>query len=268
MAFFLQSTNHLHLRILFLFFLSLCPLYYLSNKTCRHLAPGTAAKKTLENQTVAARNSVNQCYDCTKSRKSPPTAAVNCGSSSNSSYYVCECTSCRNLGNAVDVCCQCCSCTGPGHPGSTDMVPSYHVSSVALTGDADDTLEVVFDDPGPGNAHGGHCHPHPHHHPHHHEDEIAMAHAMAESGGGLCECPPPSHHHPHHHQTHCNNKHPQCYNKNTRNHNGWSGSRPQGQQHHQRPAGGYHRRHSRGSLPPLDKGCMLPKTPSNEADPA
>ena len=25
-------------------------------------------------------------------------------------YYICECTSCRNLGNSVDICCQCCNC--------------------------------------------------------------------------------------------------------------------------------------------------------------
>ena len=73
-------------------------------------------------------------------------------------YYICECTSCRNLGNSVDICCQCCNC---GNMTATivqddheeqeiisDYASSrgYHVSSVALTGDTDDTLEVVFDD--------------------------------------------------------------------------------------------------------------------------
>ena len=95
---------------------------------------------------------------------------------------MCDCTSCRNLGNSVDVCCQCCSCSG-GEYQKPNPTSSYHVSSVTLTGDADDTLEVVFDSESGGGGGGGCSH-------HHQEDELAMAHAMAESGGGggACEC--------------------------------------------------------------------------------
>ena len=73
-------------------------------------------------------------------------------------YYICECTTCRNLGNSVDICCQCCNCSNMTasmiqEDGEDSEIYSeypssrgYTVSSVALTGDTEDTLEVVFDD--------------------------------------------------------------------------------------------------------------------------
>ena len=129
-------------------------------------------------------------------------------------YYICECTSCRNLGNSVDICCQCCNCgnmtsnmaqedTEEQEMVHANYTPSrgYHVSSVALTGDTEDTLEVVFDDDsGEGviEEHNHHRqHPNsqkinetcnnvegPHHHVHTYEemsDDIAYAHNLAES---------------------------------------------------------------------------------------
>lgn len=82
-------------------------------------------------------------------------------------YYVCECSSCRNLGNSVDVCCQCCACSNSPHANNgrggglsrppddesddteseSDLRPeSYQVSSVALT---EDTLEVCLSETTP-----------------------------------------------------------------------------------------------------------------------
>ena len=128
-------------------------------------------------------------------------------------YYICECTSCRNLGNSVDICCQCCNCgnmaativqeDGEEHELYSEYPSSrgYTVSSVALTGDAEDTLEVVFDD-GEGvteviderQQHGSNIRKinktcnnvEGHHHVHRDEekemaDDIAYAHNMAES---------------------------------------------------------------------------------------
>ena len=128
-------------------------------------------------------------------------------------YYICECTTCRNLGNSVDICCQCCNCGNvaatiiqeDGEDGEIySEYPSsrgYTVSSVALTGDTEDTLEVIFDD-GEGGTEvideRGH---HPsnirkfskgcnnlegHHHIHRNEekdlaDDITYAHNIAES---------------------------------------------------------------------------------------
>ena len=77
-------------------------------------------------------------------------------------YYMCECTSCRNLGNSVDVCCQCCACVDAEAAAAEAEQeaaaaavsaggPSrrYEVASMALTGDTDDTLEVGgFSQPG------------------------------------------------------------------------------------------------------------------------
>ena len=146
--------------------------------------------------------------DLQRMTKSPPAQDA-------TQYYICECTSCRNLGNSVDICCQCCNCgnmtativrdDGDEQEIISDYTSSrgYHVSSVALTGDAEDTLEVVFDDGDDGatdviddhelsqsnlrkmnkrcnNAHEQH---------HRHEedvgreisDDIAYAHTMAES---------------------------------------------------------------------------------------
>ena len=48
-------------------------------------------------------------------------------------YNMCECTSCRNLGNSIDICCQCCSCSSE--------YPRYHVASMAMQ---EDTLEVCL----------------------------------------------------------------------------------------------------------------------------
>ena len=126
----------------------------------------------------------DHCYDCggqnfRKHEEQHPNKAA--AAADASAYYVCDCTSCRNLGNSVDICCQCCNCTGVDPAGHPDVVyqgssnQRYHVSSVTLTGEADDTLEVVFDDN--EEDYDG-------------QDEIAMAHAAAESGG-TCECPPP-----------------------------------------------------------------------------
>ena len=129
-------------------------------------------------------------------------------------YYICECTTCRNLGNSVDICCQCCNCgnmtatlvqeDGEEHEMIAEYGSSrgYHVSSVALTGDTEDTLEVVFDD-GEGvtelvDEHLQHStsirkinktcnNVEGHHHLHRHDDkamtdDIAYAHNVAESG--------------------------------------------------------------------------------------
>ena len=77
-------------------------------------------------------------------------------------YYLCECNSCRNLGNSVDVCCQCCACVDAEAAAAEAEQeaaaaavsaggPSrrYEVASMALTGDTDDTLEVGgFSQPG------------------------------------------------------------------------------------------------------------------------
>lgn len=80
-------------------------------------------------------------------------------------YYVCDCTTCRNLGNSVDICCQCCACGGTGTEeyGGTQQ---FQVSSVTLTGESDDTLEVCL------------------------QDDIALAHSVAEGADeGTCsEC--------------------------------------------------------------------------------
>ncbi|XP_071745123.1 neurobeachin isoform X3 [Lepeophtheirus salmonis] len=63
-------------------------------------------------------------------------------------YYVCDCSSCRNLGNSVDICCQCCACGTNGNSSTCqEMKPKnkgFEVSSVTLTGDSDDTLEVCL----------------------------------------------------------------------------------------------------------------------------
>ena len=66
-------------------------------------------------------------------------------------YYMCECTSCRNLGNSVDVCCQCCACAEEESAAASAVAaaavagtPRYQVASMALTGEADDTLEVCL----------------------------------------------------------------------------------------------------------------------------
>ena len=127
-------------------------------------------------------------------------------------FYICECTSCRNLGNSVDICCQCCNCGNvtatvvQDENGEQEIVQDYasprgyHVSSVTLTGDTDDTLEVVFDD-SEGVTEGiddHHQHPNIHKinkgcnntegHQHVHRDDggevtddIAFAHTVAES---------------------------------------------------------------------------------------
>ena len=71
----------------------------------------------------------------------------------NTDFYVCECTQCRNLGNSLDVCCQCCACSE--HQNQTGSPRRYQVSSMALTGESDDTLEICLND---------------------YEDEIAMEH--------------------------------------------------------------------------------------------
>ena len=68
----------------------------------------------------------------------------NCTSENRDYYNMCECTTCRNLGNSIDICCQCCSC-------STEQYARYHVASMAMQ---EDTLEVCLQN-----------------------DEIALAHA-------------------------------------------------------------------------------------------
>ena len=70
---------------------------------------------------------------------------------------MCECNSCRNLGNSVDVCCQCCACVDAAEAAAAAAEQAeaaaaasaggttsrrYQVASMALTGDTDDTLEV------------------------------------------------------------------------------------------------------------------------------
>ena len=124
-------------------------------------------------------------------------------------YYICECTTCRNLGNSVDICCQCCNCGNmtaaiiqeDGEDGEIySEYPSsrgYTVSSVALTGDTEDTLEVVFDDGDGANEviderqqqrkYSKNCNNvEGHHHIHGEEDkeiadDITYAHHIAES---------------------------------------------------------------------------------------
>ena len=92
-------------------------------------------------------------------------------------YNLCECTSCRNLGNSIDICCQCCSC-------SAENYPRYHVASMAMQ---EDTLEVCLQqqtaDSQPAHVVGG---PLPHHAT---ADDIALAHNMAERASAGCyEC--------------------------------------------------------------------------------
>jgi hypothetical protein len=84
-------------------------------------------------------------------------------------YYICECTTCRNLGNSMDICCQCCSCSTAA---SSEYGPRYHVASMALTGDTEDTLEVclqqqsdVLDHHEPVGVE---------------DDDIALAHSLAD----------------------------------------------------------------------------------------
>ena len=96
-------------------------------------------------------------------------------------YNLCECTSCRNLGNSIDICCQCCSCSAEQNYG-----PRYHVASMAMQ---EDTLEVCLQqqtavDPHAGHAHTGGSPACPT------ADDIALAHNMAERAGmaGCYEC--------------------------------------------------------------------------------
>ena len=128
-------------------------------------------------------------------------------------YYICECTTCRNLGNSVDICCQCCNCGNMAttiiqEDGEENEIYSeypssrgYTVSSVALTGDTEDTLEVVFDDGDGANETIDERQQHPsnirkfnkncnnvdgHHNIHREEekdmeDDITYAHNIAES---------------------------------------------------------------------------------------
>eukprot|EP00094_Tigriopus_californicus_P012159 TCALIF_11751-PA protein Name:"Similar to NBEA Neurobeachin (Homo sapiens)" AED:0.12 eAED:0.13 QI:0/0.04/0/0.81/1/1/22/0/1914 len=87
-------------------------------------------------------------------------------------YYVCECSSCRNLGNSVDICCQCCACS-EGHPlkspNNFGTPGRYQVRSVALTGESDDTLEVCLNED-------------------YDEDDLALAHSVAEGTGTCADC--------------------------------------------------------------------------------
>lgn len=98
-------------------------------------------------------------------------------------YNLCECTTCRNLGNSIDICCQCCSCSAEQNYG-----PRYHVASMAMQ---EDTLEVCLQqqtavDPHVhGHAGGQHAGQHVTT-----ADDIALAHNMAERAGmvGCYEC--------------------------------------------------------------------------------
>ena len=135
-------------------------------------------------------------------------------------FYICECTTCRNLGNSVDICCQCCNCgnlaaiqqqSNGGEVVLSDYAQSrgggYHVSSVTLTGDTDDTLEVVFDDTA-GSADGGVAgelvvdeddEEMDRHHHHHHHHPAESSHIRA---GGMqkSHCNDHHHHHDIHHR--------------------------------------------------------------------
>ena len=81
----------------------------------------------------------------------------NCSYSNEKDYYMsCDCTSCRNLGNSIDICCQCCSCT---------EYPRYSVTSMAMQ---EDTLEVCLQQATDGSSTAAAD-----------MDDIALAHAHA-----------------------------------------------------------------------------------------
>ena len=66
----------------------------------------------------------------------------------NTEFYSCECTSCRNQGNSVDICCQCCTCLEQQrnhrhHHNNHRQGRDYDVN---LTGESDDTLRVCIND--------------------------------------------------------------------------------------------------------------------------
>ena len=88
-------------------------------------------------------------------------------------YNLCECTSCRNLGNSIDICCQCCSCSAESYVHAAG--PRYHVASMAMQ---EDTLEVCLQQQTADSTAD--------------LDDIALAHNMAERGNGCYECHPPT----------------------------------------------------------------------------
>jgi hypothetical protein len=94
-------------------------------------------------------NSVNSNhhYNSRVATEEPPPQQI---MSDGTDYYICECTSCRNLGNSVDVCCQCCACVDAAAASAavaaTGGSRRYHVASMTLTGDSEDTLEVCLND--------------------------------------------------------------------------------------------------------------------------
>lgn len=96
----------------------------------------------------------------------------NCNSAVEKDYYnMCECTSCRNLGNSVDICCQCCSCSSAEH------YQRYTVASMAMQ---EDTLEVCLHSGTADQAS-------------HQPDDIALAHNLAEQRHHNChDCHPPT----------------------------------------------------------------------------
>ena len=120
----------------------------------RAISPGPAGRNNPNNQ--------NHCCSCN-----------NCTYSNEKDYYMsCECTSCRNLGNSIDICCQCCSC---------NEYPRYSVTSMAMQ---EDTLEVCLQQATDGSNVQVDM------------DDIALAHAhaAAEQQRALqChECHPPA----------------------------------------------------------------------------
>ena len=105
----------------------------------------------------------------------------NCSNASNVAdkdfYNICECTSCRNLGNSIDICCQCCSCSSE--------YPRYHVASMAMQ---EDTLEVCLQqqtaDLSSADATADSAS--------NEVDDIALAHSMSERSCHDCHPPPVS----------------------------------------------------------------------------
>lgn len=82
-------------------------------------------------------------------------------------FYVCDCYTCRSTAASMEVCCQCCNCTNM-EATNQNLSPRYHVSSVMLKGESDDTLEVCLrrqDEDEIDEV----------------EDDIALAHAVAEA---------------------------------------------------------------------------------------
>jgi len=90
-----------------------------------------------------------------------------CGRQEEVDYYVCDCYACRSTGApSLEVCCQCCNCTN-SEPNQ-NISPRYHVSSVMLKGESDDTLEVCLRRQDEDELNDV-------------EDDIALAHAVAEA---------------------------------------------------------------------------------------